>query len=145
MFILGILIACFLEYIIHKYVLHSLGKKKDSIWAFHWKDHHAAARKNEFYDYSYNNLNTGSHTKELLSLIVLTLIVSPLIYFSLSLFLGMFSYLIAYYYLHRKCHLDPVFCKTYMPWHYEHHMGKNQDSNWNVVLPIFDILFKGKL
>jgi len=28
-----------------------------------------------------------------------------------------------------------------MPWHYDHHMGKNQDSNWGVTVEWVDKLF----
>ena len=41
------------EWIIHKYVLHGLGKKKGSHWSFHWHAHHKKCRKNDFYDEDY--------------------------------------------------------------------------------------------
>jgi len=31
--------------------------------------------------------------------------------------------------------------KKKMPWHYDHHMGKNQDSNWGVTVEWPDKLF----
>ncbi len=27
-----------------------------------------------------------------------------------------------------------------MPWHYDHHMGKDQNSNWCVTHPLFDMV-----
>ena len=30
----------FLEWALHKYVLHGLGKNKKSIFSFHWHKHH---------------------------------------------------------------------------------------------------------
>ena len=48
---------------------------------------------------------------------------------------------VIYFSVHRRAHLDTEWAKTYVPHHYAHHMGKNQDSNWNITLPISDILF----
>ena len=30
--------------------------------------------------------------------------------------------------------------KKYVPWHYDHHMGKNQDANWGVTTDWVDKL-----
>ena len=38
----------FLEWFVHKYLLHGLGKKKNSFLAFHWSGHHKESRKNNF-------------------------------------------------------------------------------------------------
>ncbi len=35
---------------------------------------------------------------------------------------------------------DPEWGKEHLPWHYDHHMGPNQDSNWCVTKPWFDDL-----
>ena len=48
----GILAASFIEWTVHKHILHELGKKKVSIFSFHWGKHHAAARRNAFLDRS---------------------------------------------------------------------------------------------
>ena len=45
---------------------------------------------------------------------------------------------LAYFLIHRKSHLDPSWAKKYAPWHYDHHMGKNQDANWCVTFPLWD-------
>jgi hypothetical protein len=44
---LALLAANATEWVVHKYVLHGLGKKKSSFWAFHWHEHHAESRKGE--------------------------------------------------------------------------------------------------
>mgnify|MGYP007089505962 CR=1 FL=1 len=44
------------------------------------------------------------------------------------------------YFIHKKSHLDPEWCKEKLPWHYDHHMGKNQNTNWCVVHPLADYL-----
>ena len=28
--------------------------------------------------------------------------------------------------------------RRWAPWHYDHHMGKNQDANWCVTFPLWD-------
>ena len=53
--------------------------------------------------------------------------ISPLFYFTLVI-CG-----IRYYLIHKKSHLDPKWAKKNVPWHYDHHMGKNQDANWGVT------------
>ena len=45
-----------------------------------------------------------------------------------------------YYYKHRKSHNDPEWAREHLPWHYDHHMGPNQDANWGVVRPWMDNL-----
>jgi hypothetical protein len=50
-FALGLLLANLLEWIVHKYFLHNLGKKRASLFSFHWGVHHREARKNGFLDH----------------------------------------------------------------------------------------------
>jgi len=45
-----------------------------------------------------------------------------------------------YIVLHRKSHEHVEFFKKWMPWHYEHHMGVNQNANWCVVFPLMDYI-----
>ena len=50
----GYLYATWLEWILHKYILHGLGKKKNSWFNFHWHSHHRSCRKNSNLDENYN-------------------------------------------------------------------------------------------
>ena len=50
---LGLLAANATEWVVHKYVLHGLGKKKSSFWSFHWHEHHAESRTNVMRDPHY--------------------------------------------------------------------------------------------
>jgi sterol desaturase/sphingolipid hydroxylase (fatty acid hydroxylase superfamily) len=43
-----------------------------------------------------------------------------------------------YYWVHRRAHRDPAWARKHLRWHYDHHMGKNQDANWCVTWPWFD-------
>src|SRR5688572_24836044 len=42
---IGLLYANAVEWVVHKYFLHQLGKKKGSFWSFHWREHHRNVRK----------------------------------------------------------------------------------------------------
>ena len=46
--------------------------------------------------------------------------------------------LINYYRKHKRAHLDPEWAREHLPWHYDHHMGRNQHANWCVSQPWFD-------
>ena len=43
--------------------------------------------------------------------------------------------------MHRRAHTDVEWCKKNIPWHYDHHMGKNQDANYGVTVEWPDKLF----
>ena len=38
----------------------------------------------------------------------------------------------------RRAHLDPEWAREHLPWHYDHHMGRDQNANWCVTYPLFD-------
>ncbi|MFT3756484.1 MAG: hypothetical protein QM769_11170 [Pseudoxanthomonas sp.] len=77
---LGLLYANAGEWVIHKYVLHGVGKKKKSFWNFHWGEHHRASRKNDFRDPDYERSVFGKHAqgKEALGIAGLMLVHAPL-------------------------------------------------------------------
>ena len=33
---------------------------------------------------------------------------------------------------------DPAWMRRYLPWHYDHHLGRNQHANWCVTYPLAD-------
>jgi sterol desaturase/sphingolipid hydroxylase (fatty acid hydroxylase superfamily) len=47
---------------------------------------------------------------------------------------------VRYFYMHQKSHRDVEWGKKHIPWHYDHHMGKNQDANWGVTTAIWDLI-----
>ena len=53
---------------------------------------------------------------------------------------AVYGSLAVYYYKHRKAHLDPVWAKQHLRWHYDHHLGGNASANWCVTWPWFDYL-----
>lgn len=130
-----------MEWCIHKHILHGkrFGKKKGTFWAFHWGDHHKTCRKNGNRDSSYDELRFTWN--ELLGLLFGGLIHLPLAFLWPSFYVGLVLYMAGYWYFHRKSHVDVEWGKRWMPGHYFHHMGRNQDTNWNIFLPLFDKIF----
>jgi sterol desaturase/sphingolipid hydroxylase (fatty acid hydroxylase superfamily) len=139
---LGILYAQVLEWNIHKYLLHSMGTKKDSHFSFHFKEHHRTSRKLGFHDPSYEGrpILWNASAKELLSLLLLGILHSPLLLVSPIFLLAAMGYSLHYYRLHKKSHVDPAWCRLNLPWHYDHHMGPNQHANWGVTTDWIDRL-----
>lgn len=138
---LGLVAANATEWLVHKYVLHGLGRDKRSFWSFHWHDHHKAARRHAHVDPAYQEplfSRWNGQSKEALALVAGTLAVLPLLPVA-PFFVGTVAYSAANYYRkHKRAHLDPEWARTHLPWHYDHHMGPNQDANWCVTRPWFD-------
>jgi len=139
--VFGILYATLLEWLIHKYILHGLGKNKESYWAFHWHEHHKACRKNEGLDPHYDQCPLHSSLKkEVMGINLLVLLHSPLILFFPVFYITLVACAIRYLWVHWKAHQDAEWAKKNVPWHYEHHMGTNQDANWGVTNSFWDLV-----
>ena len=143
LFVCGMLYVNFLEWAIHKFILHELGKRKNSIFSFHWF-HHRLARTNDYLDLEYVDpwWKRLSRAKEIFGLLVITAAHLPLALWSIPFYLGCVLQGFLYYVLHSRSHLDKEWTKKWMPWHYEHHMGKDQNSNWCVTYPFWDHVFR---
>lgn len=130
------------EWVIHKYVLHGLGRNRKSFWSFHWHEHHKNTRRNGGRDDDYERsvFAWNPQGKEAFALSVAGIAMLPLLplapwFVGTSLACG-----VRYYVLHKRSHLDPAWAREHLPWHYDHHMGPNQDANWCVTRPWFDIV-----
>ncbi len=140
---LGLAYANVGEWLIHKHVLHGRGKKRESFWSFHFHDHHRTARKHDFYDADYEKLTASDspQTRELLGLVGLAALHVPLLpvapFFTATVWFSAAHY----YHAHRKSHLDPEWAREHLTWHYDHHMGPDQDANWCVTHPWADQVF----
>lgn len=137
---LGLVTANAIEWVMHKYALHGLGADRRSFWSFHWHDHHAHCRRMGFFDPDYMRPLGGWHakTKEAVALGAGAAVVLPLFPVA-PLFAGTLVYCGAnYYYKHRRSHMDADWAREHLPWHYDHHMGANQNANWCVTRPWFD-------
>lgn len=140
--LLGLAYANAFEWFVHKYLLHGLGKRRESFWSFHWHDHHQAARKNDMYDAQYvRSLFTWSpQAKEALSVIGAALLHAPLFFVAPFFAATLVVHAAVYYGVHRRAHLDTAWCKRYLPWHSDHHMGRDQNANWCATQPWFDLV-----
>jgi hypothetical protein len=140
---LALLAANATEWVVHKYVLHGLGKKKSSFWAFHWHEHHAESRKHVMRDPFYAERSVlGWHAqgKEAVAVFGAAAAMTPLL--PIAPFFVATSWYAAwnYYRKHKRSHADPEWAREHLTWHYDHHMGPKQDANWCVTRPWFDHL-----
>ncbi|MBT9560520.1 MAG: sterol desaturase family protein [Myxococcales bacterium] len=139
---LGLLYANGVEWLVHKHVLHGLGARKESMWSFHWYEHHKASRKNEHLDDAYERPLTSwnPQSKEALALIVGVAAHLPLLPVA-PFFTATVAYAaVNYYRTHKRSHMEPGWAREHLPWHYDHHMGPNQHANWCVTKPWMDVL-----
>ena len=139
---LGLLYANLGEWLFHKLILHGLGKKPHSIWAFHWHEHHAVCAKNAMLDPGYHSIKLtawNAQTKELAVFAGTVLVHFPLVWFYPVFSLTLYASLVLYYLKHRKAHMNPVWAKEHLRWHYEHHINP-ESGNWCVTWPWFDYL-----
>jgi sterol desaturase/sphingolipid hydroxylase (fatty acid hydroxylase superfamily) len=140
-FVSGLVAANAGEWYIHKYLLHKDARRKDSFWRFHWAIHHKTVYESEFNDPDYQKTIFeiwNPHSKEVFSLVAGAAIVSPLFPVAPWFTMGVWTSIANYYRVHRRSHEDPEWGYKYLPWHYDHHMGRDQDKNWCVTFPLWD-------
>jgi len=139
-FPLGVFWANAMEWTVHRFVLHGLGKNRRSFWSFHWHEHHRLSRRNAMHDPSYRSplREWNGQTKEALALTGAGLAHLPLFLFVPGFAAGLVYGAFNYYFKHRRAHLDPDWARRRLPWHVDHHLGPDQDANWCVTRPWFD-------
>lgn len=139
----GLFVGNVTEWLVHKYILHGLGKKRGSIWRSHFKVHHGRSRRNNFYDEDYDKpvMSNEPVRTEILGLALLILLNTPFVFLSVWYFLTVSIYAMVYFFIHRKSHLDTDWTKRHLPWHWDHHMGRDQEKNWCVTFPLADYIF----
>ena len=95
------------------------------------------------YDESYitKSWEPNSRTKELLSLFLAALLHIPVAIIFPWAGLAVLLSIVSYYLQHSKSHKNVEWARVVLPWHYDHHMGPNQDMNFGVRSDIFDKLF----
>ena len=141
--VIAFIVGSFVEWFAHKHILHNFGSRRLS--KHHFGRHHKTVRKNEGYDADYlptlpTSWESGFH--EMFSLVTVVLIAIPVAFISFTTWAFLCLHAMLYYVLHRKMHLDPAWGKKWFPWHWRHHMGKDQNSNWGVTNPLFDYVFR---
>ena len=137
----------FAEWLIHKDLLHRFGKKSKDLFSFHYRSHHYSAKKNSFKDDAYNSFipSYDAAGKEIVYLLILVAAHVPVLIVSYGAFFAVLFSACEYYYKHRRAHSCPEWAKKNLIWHYDHHMGKNQDANWGVRSDFVDRLFKTRI
>lgn len=139
----GVLYGNLAEWVVHRFILHGWGKKKGSWLSTHWRKHHRSVRRTKGHDPDYLRPFWGSERAgEVVGLSILALLHLPLFFLLPVFYATLVVWTVIYYAVHRKSHLDPAWGRKYVPWHWDHHMGKNQNMNWGVVLPIWDWVFR---
>lgn len=138
----GLLYGNMVEWIMHKYVLHHLGRKKSSWFSFHWHEHHRKSRSNRFYDddYEQNVFHWNARGKEAFGLLILWLSHSWLLFILPAFYLTLTYCTLNYYFTHKWSHENPNWARKHLRWHWEHHMGRNQHANYCVTQPWFDYI-----
>jgi sterol desaturase/sphingolipid hydroxylase (fatty acid hydroxylase superfamily) len=142
-FVLGLFYTNVGEWLVHRYILHGFGKKRNSFWAYHLYEHHVVCRTNGMIDLGYQKLNLkkwNAQTKELAVLACIVLIHLPIFFIYPIFICAVYLSFSLYYYKHRKAHIDPEWAKRHLRWHYEHHLAVNSRGNWCVSWPWFDYL-----
>ena len=130
------------EWLIHRFVLHGIGKWREGPFAFHFHEHHRETRRHAGHDPNYLRPLLGWHPQgqEALGLALAAVVHLPLLPVA-PFFTGTVLWsLWRYHKLHKQAHLDPAWAREHLPWHYDHHMGPDQEANWCVTRPWFDDL-----
>jgi hypothetical protein len=140
-FLLGLAYTNAGEWLLHKHVLHRLGRNPRSFWRYHWL-HHGEARRNQMRDPVYRQSVWGwhAHGKEALSLAALAAAHLPLLPVAPGFTAAVWYGALNYYVKHRRAHLDPAWGHAHLPWHEDHHLGPSPEANYCVTRPWFDIV-----
>jgi len=138
----GRVFAAACEWTVHRYLFHVLGKKKGSMFAFHWREHHRACRKVEMVDDAYVHGSLldyrNGHAREVWAITVACVAMVPMLAVVPGFVVGAWYGGWRYHWCHRQSHLDVAWGKKHMRWHFDHHMAPNQDTNWGVSNEWFD-------
>lgn len=133
MFLLGFLYGSVVEWAVHKFLFHDMGKKKGSKFSFHIREHHVNCRKN-------GNIDRNFSKREIPGVLFLLLTHLPLYFLLPNFYYALCLYGTLFVLVHNFTHIWPELGKKYVPWHWDHHM-RFQNHNFNVVLPIADYMF----
>lgn len=130
------------EWLLHKHVLHGLGRRRQSFWSFHWHNHHRNARRYGQRDPDYERppFAWNGQGKEVAALLGIALMHLPLLPLAPFFTATVWWNTLYYYRVHKRSHLDPDWAREHLPWHVDHHLGPNQHANWCVTRPWFDVI-----
>ena len=128
----GIVYCNALEWLVHKYVLHGFGKKKDSVWRFHWS-HHKSSRQNTFKERRWDDLPLYED-REFWGIVGLLIIHIPTAWISPVFFFTLMWRAFDYYRVNKKVHDKEEWAKKKVQWYWDDDLGpgKGIEGNWCV-------------
>jgi len=127
------------EYSIHRWMLHG-SLKKSPFFSFHLKDHHRECRTHNMHDPSYKTVGWNASTKEAVALFLLLAIHFPSYYVAPYFYAAIIFSVVSYYAHHYNSHSHPNWSRAELTWHYDHHMGPDQNANFGVRSGYIDVL-----
>lgn len=131
-----------LEYCLHRFVLHDPKRGRGLFFKHHFSEHHRSARQLDMKDPKYLEKGLGLFVHyEASTLSLLAVFHLPILWLSVPAYLTLVVASMCYFAVHVLQHRHPDVMRKITPWHYWHHMGKDQHLNYGVRLPVFDILF----
>lgn len=138
-FVLGIIWATLIEWLIHRFILHDLASK---LKASYHLEHHFIAAKSKGLDSDYDTLflKSSPRIKEVVGLIFVLFIHCPIIFLSIEFFLGNLFITLLYYFIHKIVHKNIEFGWRWVPWHMQHHLISAK-KNFGVTTPLWDWVF----
>lgn len=128
-------VSSLLEWWAHAKLFHGVFPRLGKRWNFHLGEHHLEVRRANGHDGAYDRLFGGwnAHTRENTVLAINALIDLPFALWNPWFYGGTVAMAFLYHYVHRRAHRDPQWCQRWLPWHWEHHMGKSGNANFGVT------------
>ena len=142
-FALGWLYGHLFEYLAHRFILHN-HKLWLRFFQAHFSEHHKLTRRHGMIDPKYL-MGLSRNLREVLILSSIAIIHLPVFFVSVAGYIAILYSLVAYYTIHGLSHSVYGFGRRWVPWHYDHHLGKNPNRNWGVRLPVFDWIFRTRV
>ncbi len=107
----------------------------------HFAGHHGRIRKGGMLDPDYTQWKKYSFLDfEPAVLFFISLVHLPVAFYFPYAYAVLLLSGILYFTVHALTHIMPVVMAKIIPWHSWHHLGKNQNMNYGVRLPIIDIV-----
>jgi hypothetical protein len=144
--VLAVVYGNLAEWLVHKYILHGLGTRKIA-FKKHWHRHHRNCVRHKYRDPDYEGFSLAwdSRWSEIAGLSLLALSHLPFVFVAPAFYGGLVAWCGVYYAVHAVSHVWPKLGKKLFPWHYDHHMGKNQNANWCVTFPLWDWILRTRV
>lgn len=134
--------ATAMEWVVHNLVYHQLGRKLGGQANFHFREHHKDTRLNAGLDPAFDKRTWAwdAHGRETFGLLAMVALHLPFLVLAPAFFAGIAAMAVLYHYCHRRSHRDARWCMETLPWHWEHHFGRDPNANFCLTSDWFDRL-----